>query len=194
MDNTEAWTPKATIDARSLAMLRPTCYAEHASKASGFTLTELMVSVAIVGILSAIALPNYTNSVHKARQADAANQVSKIQNTIQAYREEYLKNPESWSDLARITPVATSSGPAAGDWGEQGGEVEKQAKTPNGGHYSVVVGGSGDIKTITATPTQSNQQKWDIKACLDTSNGYSDLRKGNGSKGAGEADCGGTSE
>ena len=190
MANTESWTSKATLDARSQAMRRPTFYAKHASKASGFTLTELMVSVGIVGILSAIALPNYTNSVHKARQADAANQIAQIQNTIQAYREEYLENPESWSDLARITPVATSAGPASGDWGAQEGEVEKQATTSNGGHYRIVVSGSGDMKTITATPTHSNSQAWDIQACIDTSIGYSDLRKGNGSQGAGKADCG----
>ena len=50
----------------------------------GFTLTELMVAVGIIGILSAIALPNYANSVNRARQADAANQISQIQSTIQA--------------------------------------------------------------------------------------------------------------
>ena len=71
-----------------------------------------MVAVGIVGILSAIALPNYANSVNKARQADAANQISQIQSTIQAFREEYLTNPSSWSDLARITPVPSSNGPA----------------------------------------------------------------------------------
>ena len=48
----------------------------------GFTLTELMVAIGIVGILSAIALPNYANSVNRARQADAANQISQIQSTI----------------------------------------------------------------------------------------------------------------
>ena len=188
MANTEAWTPKATLDARSLAMRRPTSYAKHASKASGFTLTELMVSVGIVGILSAIALPNYSNSINKARQADTANQIAQIQNTIQAYREEYLENPASWSDLARITPVATSSGPAAGDWNN----AANQAKTPNGEHYSLKVSSIGDIQTITATPTRSGST-WDIQACINTSTGYSDLRKGNGSQAAGTATCEGAS-
>ena len=181
MANTEAWTPKATLDARSLAMRRPTFYAKHASKASGFTLTELMVSVGIVGILSAIALPNYTNSVHKARQADAANQVSQIQNTIQAYREEYLENPESWSDLARITPVATSSGPAAG------GSFDP-IKTPNGDHYELMITSTDDIKTITATPTRSGNNR-NIVACIDTSTGYSDIQKGTRAEAAQKANC-----
>ena len=148
---------------------------------NGFTLTELMVVVGIVGILSAIALPNYANSVNKARQADAANQISQIQNTIQAFREEYLANPSSWSDLARITPVATSSGPALGSG-------FNAITTPNGEHYSLSVSGSSDLKTITATPTRVDQ-RWDIKACLDTNSGYSDLRKGNGSQAAAQPIC-----
>lgn len=37
----------------------------------GFTLIELMVSVAIVGILAGIAYPSYQDSVMKSRRADA---------------------------------------------------------------------------------------------------------------------------
>ena len=38
---------------------------------SGFTLIELMITVAVVAILAAIAYPSYTGYVQRARRADA---------------------------------------------------------------------------------------------------------------------------
>jgi type IV pilus assembly protein PilE len=58
-------------------------------KAVGFTLIELMVVIAIVGILAAIAYPSYMDSVRKARRADAKAALS---NAAQALERYYTEN------------------------------------------------------------------------------------------------------
>lgn len=56
---------------------------------AGFTLIEVMIVVAIIGILAAIAFPSYQESVRKARRADAQTGLLEL---AQFMDRDYTKN------------------------------------------------------------------------------------------------------
>lgn len=54
-------------------------------KNNGFTLIELMIAVVIVGILSAIAIPNYTESVNRGKRAEAQAALLGLATALERY-------------------------------------------------------------------------------------------------------------
>ena len=146
----------------------------------GFSLTELMAAISIVGILSAIALPNYFNQVNRTRQNEAASTISQIQTTIATYADEFGLLPESWADLNDINAVMTDTGPSQ----KESFEAIKLA----GGYYEVAISQSANLFTITSTST--NAPKLNIIACINLTNGASAVNKGTNSDAAETPNCG----
>ena len=68
-------------------------------KNAGFTLIELLVVVLIIGILAAIALPEYTKAVEKSRVSDAVTQLRNLLTAQKAYK---LANAGYATDLTLL--------------------------------------------------------------------------------------------
>jgi type IV pilus assembly protein PilE len=75
-------------------------------KIKGFTLIELMIVVAIVGILSAIAIPSYQESVRKSRRADAKGALLGLANAM----ERRFTETNSYKLAAGTTGAPTDTG------------------------------------------------------------------------------------
>lgn len=75
------------------------------SRKSGFTLIELMIVVAIIGMLSAIALPSYLDSMQKSRRSDAQDALLEASQRMEVF---YAKGASYTINLADIN-VSSSS-------------------------------------------------------------------------------------
>ena len=62
---------------------------KHTDRQAGFTLIELMIVVAIIGILAAIAVPNFLSMQLRAKRSEVPTNLSAVRTTEQAYFHEF---------------------------------------------------------------------------------------------------------
>ncbi len=72
----------------------------------GFTLIELMVVVAIIGILAAVAIPAFMRNARKAKTVEATTNVKKLYDGARSYYEEERNQRGSTIPIAKQFPGA----------------------------------------------------------------------------------------
>ena len=113
------------------------------SSERGFTLVELMVVVAVIGVLATIAIPLYANMQARGRLAKAQADSRTLASAVSVYGAHMGRIP---STLAQLTSVTTNA------LGQPGGPFMAQVPTAPGGwstySYSVnVAAGTFTIST-----------------------------------------------
>ncbi len=108
------------------------------SKARGFTLIEIAITVAIVGILVAIAVPSYQGQLRKGRRAEAQAFITQVAQKQQQYlldARTYAVGGTALADLSLAPPASVTT------------------------HYTVTVaaGATTPSFTITAAPSSTQQ-------------------------------------
>lgn len=77
----------------------------HKNKASGFTLTEISITIAILSILAVVGVSSYQNYALKARRAEAMQTIVAIQLAEERYRSENA----TYGDLTNVWNGTTST-------------------------------------------------------------------------------------
>lgn len=128
----------------------------------GFTLLELMIVVAVVGVLAALAYPSYLGSVVKANRRAAEACLSEYAN----YQEQYYTTYFSYTTT--LPAIACAS----------------LGQTGKNYTYAATTASASPFYTVTATPVVGNMQATHDSQCATLSLDQTGSRHATGSSGA----------
>lgn len=109
----------------------------------GFTLIEMLVVVLIIGVLSAVALPQYQKAVEKSKATQAITMLNAAYKAAASYYAEIDDYPDTFEDMGFEVPWTGKT-----KWDTQGGAKDTRSNgdwslqiyQANQGHFNLYAG------------------------------------------------------
>ena len=152
---------------------------------NGFTLIELIVVVAIIGILAAIAIPSFQSSAAKARQREASTLLAGYAKATQGFIAEHGFVPRTSVDVGQFISVTGCGGPdpvlcKTSNYGSVNYSINPRSVWySHSGVFEIRMHSYPNNRVIfTATPSQWSPGNLGVSACVNI-NGTTRLLEGN---------------
>ncbi|MGB0937202.1 MAG: type IV pilin protein [Colwellia sp.] len=133
------------------------------SKLRGFTLIEVLITVAIIGIIAGIAFPSYTDFVNRSNRTEGQRELMRLANLQEQY---FVDNRTYTTDMTKL-------GMAADPYLTENGHYSIDSTTQNTGTSFILTAtakgsqATKDTDCTTMTITETGQKGAESTTCWE---------------------------